>query len=295
MGGFTLALAVVSGVAGVAACAVLAVQQRRLRRRVRQAEGAAKAARRRVRALAAVHAEQTAHEALRRAGRAPRLPLRFTSGSGEDLFLFHLFNGALEGRFIEVGAYDGVTHSVTYPFEAIGWRGVLVEPLPARAAQCAAARPHSRTVHAALGPAGSGGAATFTQVGGGHRAEKMSFLTTTPRHRKIMRDRGPLTSVQVPLTSMDAVLADEEPGFDFAVIDVEGGEAALLRGFDLRRHRPRVLVVEDKSGGADPTVPQLVLPQGYAVAGRVSDNLIFIRADEAALLQRAADLVDLAP
>ncbi|MFM9956638.1 MAG: FkbM family methyltransferase [Phycisphaerales bacterium] len=276
-------------------CAVLALQQRRLRRRVRQAEAAAKSAQRRVRALAVLHAEQIAHEALRSAGRTPRLPFRFTSGSGEDLFLFHLFSGAIEGRYIEVGAFDGVTHSVTYPFEALGWTGLLIEPLPARAAACAKARPNSRTVHAALSEPGCPAVITLTQVGQGERSEKMSYVETTDRHRKIMRDRGPRTSIEVPCTTMNALLSEEppgHPGIDFAVIDVEGGEAALLRGFDLRRHRPRVLVVEDKSDGADTTVRTLVESQGYVCAGRIAENLVLIRADETELIARAGTLVD---
>lgn len=274
------------------ACALLTRRSVHLRKRCRQAEQSSRRALRRLRAVSLREATREAAAALERAGRRPGMPLTFRSGSGEDLFLFWLFEARLGGRYIEVGAYDGVTHSVTYVFEALGWTGVLIEPLPASAAQCAAARPGSRTVHAALGPAGSSGFAELTQVGSGHDAEKKSFLDSTQRQRKIIRNLGPATTVRVPLTTMDEVLKDEPAGIDFAVIDVEGGEPALLRGFDLRRHRPRVLIIEDKSDGADREVLSIVLPQGYTLAGRVSDNRVFVRDDEADLLARAVELVD---
>ncbi len=285
-------LALVLAAAACVGVALLWNGQRRVRRRQRQLDERTRGLSRRLEVAARAAAERESAECLTRAGREARWPVRFTSGSGEDLFLWRLFEDKLEGRFIEVGAYDGVTHSVTYPFEGLGWTGVLIEPLPEAAAACRAARAHSRTVQAALGPVGSGGTARFTKVGGDARGEKMSFLTTSARHRKIMRERGEQVEIEVPLTTMDAVLDGEAPGIDFAVIDVEGGEAELLRGFDLRKHRPRVLVIEDKSDGADGTVPGLVMGSGYVCAGWVGENLVFVTADEQGLVERAVGLCD---
>src|SRR3954467_449899 len=64
-------------------------------------------------------------------GRKPALPtLEFRSQFGEDSMLWALFAGQLDGFFIEVGAFDGYDCSVTYALEAIGWKGLLVEPIP---------------------------------------------------------------------------------------------------------------------------------------------------------------------
>ena len=44
-----------------------------------------------------------------------------------------VFQGRRAGRFVDVGASDGVTDSITAYFERRGWDGVLVEPVGALA------------------------------------------------------------------------------------------------------------------------------------------------------------------
>src|SRR5438477_11707310 len=87
---------------------------------------------------------------LAKLGRTPRMPIEFTSQFGEDLLAWDLFGGQVEGFFIEMGAFDGYHFSVTYGLEAVGWNGLLVEGIPAACRACAARRPHSRVVHAAV-------------------------------------------------------------------------------------------------------------------------------------------------
>ena len=57
------------------------------------------------------------------------------SFKGEDLLLLPTLlgslNGTQSGSFVELGAYDGVTHSNSYMLErCFGWRGVLIEASP---------------------------------------------------------------------------------------------------------------------------------------------------------------------
>src|SRR4051794_22727762 len=50
------------------------------------------------------------------------------SQNGEDALLWDLLGDREHGFFVEAGAYDGYTFSVSYLFEGAGWSGVLVEP-----------------------------------------------------------------------------------------------------------------------------------------------------------------------
>jgi hypothetical protein len=52
----------------------------------------------------------------------------------------------------------------------------------------------------------------------------------------------------VPVRRLAAVLDEHAPGraIDFMKIDVEGAELSVLRGADLKRHRPKILVIEAK-------------------------------------------------
>lgn len=246
--------------------------------------------------------------AIDRAGLSPRLPIRFPSQFGEDLLLWDLFERRLTGFYIEVGAHDGVTDAVTYPFEAVGWTGLLVEPMPSRFEACRAARPHSHVVHAALAGKGSTGTTTLSILApeghAGDVSESGKDVLTAHIAGRAMEGRyGSHLSdergrVEVPLTTMDAVLAampTPPSRIDFAVIDVEGFEMDLLDGFDLDRWRPRLLLIEDLSMGLGPkgkTIREYAEARGYRQVGWYAYNRLLIRADEPALLQRAYELFD---
>jgi len=225
-----------------------------------------------------------AHHRLALAGRTPRYPVEFRSEYGEDVWLWELFDGKHDGFFIEVGAFDGYNYSVTYALEAMGWKGLLIEAIPDRAAECKARRTNSRVVNAALSRRGSTGETQFTvttdQYGG-----MLSYHSTTQQHLNDTRN-APKTTVTVPLTSMDDLLKDHSGEIDVASIDVEGGEVALLQGFDLHKHRPRVLLLEDNTQGADPALRQYMSTQPYVMCGWLEVNAIFVRADLTDLQQK---------
>lgn len=291
-------LTILIALVGVAVI-VLARQSRLMRRRQRDTTARLRTLESELlRARRALAAERVT-TSLARAGIAPPLPVRFTAEWGEDLFLFDLL-GPGPGYYIEAGAFDGVTLSVTYPFEAMGWTGLLVEPLPEHAARAAASRPNSRVVNAALGPPGGPPTVTFTSVGATEdlTAQMLSHAGTNAEHLRLLDERrDQRREVSVRLATLDDILAESAQssdapagGIDFAVFDVEGGELDLLKGFDLRRHRPRVLVIEDLTNGADRAVADLCTGAGYVLIGRVGRNQVFVTAAEPALVARAREL-----
>ena len=57
--------------------------------------------------------------------------LKAYSQLGQDCLAYILFNGKLEGSFVEIGAADGVTLSNTFMLEKfLNWRGLCIEPGP---------------------------------------------------------------------------------------------------------------------------------------------------------------------
>lgn len=229
-------------------------------------------------------------------GRHDSLP-ELSSQYGEDVLLWEVLGRPARGRFIEVGAFDGRTLSVSWFFEQLGWTGLLIEANPGRARQCATNRPASRVVHAALGPRGAHGTAGFVVP---RDQEMLAYLTSDAAHRaRVERESTGLDRIDVPVTTMDALLDDhgaaaspDDAGapIDFAVIDVEGGEPELLDGFDLDRHRPRVLVIEDNAI-SQPSTPltTAMTGRGYIEAARLWVNRIYVRQDEPDMLRRARD------
>lgn len=243
-----------------------------------------------------------ARQRLASTGREPALPLICRAQGVEDCYLWQLFGSALDGRFIEAGAADGVRNSVSWLFEAAGWTGVLVEADPDTAAQCAHNRPNSHVASAALGPpdqAIPGATVTFTRVLGQTDADHLSYAPDLARTRSVYARKAKQTEqIKVPLRTMNDVLAEAHAAaphgagdtYDFAVIDVEGAELALLQGFDLARFRTAVLMIEDLTGGTDPDVQRFMETAGYGRAARIERNTIYIRRDREDLITRAAEL-----
>ncbi len=160
------------------------------------------------------------------------------------------------GFFVEAGANDGVRQSNTYWLERYrGWRGILIEPVPELARECRKNRPNATVVEAALveragsadtiemrfaglmstasGAFGARGA-TEAHVAAGLQMEK---LKTT-------------YAVKVPARTLTQVLqaANLQREIHLLSLDVEGMEAAVLRGLDLDRFAPRMICVETRTG-----------------------------------------------
>lgn len=219
----------------------------------------------------------------------------FRSEFGEDSLIWQLLDRQTTGFFIEVGAYDGVTLSVSAAFEAIGWTGLLIEAIPERFEMCKRSRPRSRVVHAALGKRGSGGTTRF-HVARGEGLEVLSYHHTPPeQEREVLKRGAAMQEVEVPLTTMDALLDGHTGPIDFASIDVEGAELDLLDGFDLQKWRPRVIVIEDISAGKNPALDAKLDACGYMLVAWLGFNQVRVHRGEEEILARAAVLPKGAP
>jgi len=207
-----------------------------------------------------------------------RLPPLMPSQNGEDVVIWDLFERRREGFYVDVGAYDGVGFSNTYFFEAIGWSGVVIEAVPELYTRCAASRPHSTVVHAACGAAS--GSVAFTVADGPRGVATLSSMT--PDRTRIAQEGGSVRTLEVPLRTLDDILAGITEPIDFVSIDVEGAELDVLRGFDLEHFRPRLLVIEDNSAGADRRVADWLAERGYLATQQLEQNVFYTRRDELA-------------
>jgi len=85
-------------------------------------------------------------------------------------------------------------------------------------------------------------------------------------------------------STLDALLADEGVStIDVLVIDTEGFEAEVLAGFDLRRWKPKVLIIEladfhpdlPSHRAQDAKLRAEILAAGYEIVFKDSINTIF--------------------
>ena len=155
----------------------------------------------------------------------------FHSQGGEDFIVFkHFFSQPLKcgGTFVEMGAFDGLTLSISLFFERhLDWKGLLIEANPANYELVVQNRPNTTSFGAAAGDC-PGGAINFTGEGGlGHLIdEKMNPVLTSG-------NISVTPVVQVPCLPLGSLL--KRAGLteiDYFILDVEGAEYSALKTMD---------------------------------------------------------------
>ena len=172
------------------------------------------------------------------------------------------FFGGRKGYFVEVGANDPRERSQTWHLEQAGWTGVLVEPQPDLAAALKRARSGKVFEAACSTPENSGRMLPL------HVAGPLSSLD---RHT-MAPGASPEKVIAVPVRTLDSILEEAgTPGsFDFLSIDVEGHEIEVLRGFDIVRWQPQLILIEDHV--SDLSKHRYLGRAGYRIIRRYENN-----------------------
>jgi FkbM family methyltransferase len=157
----------------------------------------------------------------------------------EDVMLWRALKHIERGFYIDIGANHPVVESVSKAFYDRGWRGVHVEPVAAYAHLLREARPDEEVIEKAVG-AETGEMTLHVLPGTGLSSliEETALVAVASRgyeHAEIV----------VPVITLDELLAPYS-GRDihWLKVDVEGAEFDVLRGWNAKRDRPWIMVVE---------------------------------------------------
>jgi len=196
--------------------------------------------------------------------------MSYSQHDEEEKIVAHF--GDRVGRFLDVGAHNGVFVSNTRRLWELGWSGVLVEPDPIvftnlMANYALAANPGApvKLVNCAVTPK-SGLGEFFSSPGG--------VSTFSLEHRMLWeRDGGAkyetMFSYGVSFTDLFATFP---PPYDFITIDVEGGNWGLLQTLDLEACGAELVCVEYES--YDKEVTRFLDERGFDVTHTTRENFI---------------------
>jgi FkbM family methyltransferase len=222
----------------------------------------------------------------------PKFDMVSYAGNAEDVVLLRAFADRRGGFFVDVGAGEPDSGSLTKNLvDRLAWRGVNIEPLPERFARLIEARPDDVNLRVAV--SSRPGRATFHRILPAPGLDGGAGLSTLePEIVEMHRRTGwGSEAIDVEVVRLESVLEEHaHPGFDLLKVDVEGSEAAVIASADLPRWRPRVVVVEA-------TLPDTAIPShgewepdllaaGYVLTLFDGLNRFYARADEPVLAER---------
>lgn len=193
----------------------------------------------------------------------------FFSQQGEDLYLLkHFINKKVpDGRFVEVGALDGITYSNTGFIESeFGFSGVLIEPSK-HFEQLSYTRPGCLHINKAISDENK--MVTFRE----HYAMS-GILDKLPEGHKQNFQHGGVQTYDIEAVTLRSVLSDTKLEYvDFMSIDVEGGELEVLKSMNW--DIPTYVICIELDGHnkqKDQSCREILLANGFTLHGRLTDN-----------------------
>lgn len=202
----------------------------------------------------------------------------YYSQNGEDAILWALFGHPSEaGFFVDVGALDGLRFSNTSSFDQEGWRGVCIEAHATYFDLLKGNRPNSICIHAAVSDHDQDEVEFYANSRG-----SLSTLDPTMEEyfsRHFGRYFTGFEIQPVKMRTLDSILQEVNPPvpIDLVSIDVEGHEMAVLKGFDLEKYLPRVLVIEAIFDDERFEMDMHMLGAGYFRARELNANIFYCR------------------
>jgi FkbM family methyltransferase len=190
------------------------------------------------------------------------------SQNDEEKTIGDLFGGHI-GKFIDIGAFDGVQFSNTRALAEKGWGGVLVEPSPSSFPALEKAYAGNllvTTVNAALS----------SDIGGVKFYDNGCISTTS----KKFRDEYPnekFEEITVPTITWGALFGRFGLDFDFVNIDTEGTNLDVLKLFPFNRVKPRCICIEHERVRVKEILDVFKM-NGYREHNRTGENIIAVRS-----------------
>lgn len=208
---------------------------------------------------------------------------------GEDSYLLDLFGHLCGGKYIEMGALDGIIFSNTHVFnKALRWKGVLIEPNPRTFQLLRKNRPNeiatlnfavcnsNQKVHF-VAPLNPRRPLNSSAVSGILEFAPESFRKEWRYDNKLI-DLKTLPEIDcVPLRDIISRHLGEEPFVDFFSLDVEGGEYEVLKSIDFAQVTFGILVIvsDEHNVLKNISVRSFLENQGYVLLAEKDSSLWF--------------------
>lgn len=184
----------------------------------------------------------------------------------EELYIIRSLSSISKGRFLDIGAHDGITFSSTRRLWELGWTGVYVEPSPdVLPALIKNAGEHCKVFPVAI--AENCGIMDFYSAGGD------MLGTLSQKHVSLWEPVVNFRRVKVEVIDIQELSERAGTSFDFINIDVEGLNLEVFNQFDWKVWNPKCICVEYESHGQH--ITNVLTMLGYKLVYKSGENLVF--------------------
>lgn len=190
------------------------------------------------------------------------------SGAEISKILLNYFPLNHSGVLLEVGAGHPVNISISHHFRNLNWNIISVEPIPEH---CEEFRRMNLPILQYAACSQDIGDTTF-QV-----SPNLVSCSALKVRYEGMYDK--FNTITVHALTLNTILKKHHPeitGIDILIIDVEGWELDVLRGFDLVQYNPKVLCLEFMGDGVNAT-HTYICEQGYRLDKQEAQDRFYVK------------------
>jgi len=199
---------------------------------------------------------------------------KYYSQHGEDFILDQMLQGQSNGYFVEVGCIDGLRFSNTLTFEERGWKGICIEAHADYIEPLRRNRPGSIVVHCAAGEADESAVTFYANSRGSLSSLDKSRENDFKAHGAYFQG---FVEQKVEACRLDTLFHRHNVSvIDILSVDIEGYEVQAIRGLDLDRYRPRVMVIELERPQDEKAMDALLLSERYHKSVRLGANVFYV-------------------
>ena len=192
-----------------------------------------------------------------------------------DYTLKQYFPVGFKGVFFDVGAYEPVNISNSYHFERNGWD---VHCFEANTLLIDGLKKERKNVYNYAISNENRDSCKFNVVkgvwGGGSLMAGLSAIDLDPKYvDKFSKGIKKIVQIDVPMRTLNSIIETEIPhvtSIDIMSIDVEGGELNVLKGLDLERYKPKIMVVENVFNS--PNINEYLTKYNYVLDNQIDYN-----------------------
>lgn len=182
------------------------------------------------------------------------------------------FPDKTDGIMVEVGAAGPDVLSMSRLFREHGWRTICVEPNPYFAQK---QRDYGVEVYQVALSDKENLAADFSIVELYPEYWPLTFESRSALELRQDHVGGIVTTIKVRVTTLTALLTElNVSSVDYVSIDTEGWELEVMRGFDVERFKPQVIVLENFQ--RDPNYEQYMKERRYLKQMDLGHNQVYV-------------------